>query len=1135
MSISAVFTVYHSNDLDVLKSLLLTQVSANPLNDPFAKEIILVQSPGMAQWLRIELAKEQGILANIEFPLPASFIWQMFMKVLQDVPKRSYFNKEAMAWKLMKILPKVLDDPDFAELNQYLKDDETQLKLFQLAGKIADIYDQYLVYRPEWIQAWEGEKAVEELDGAPKWQAKLWRMLYDHTLGLGQSPYHRANLYDVFIDTLDSHLHKPVGLSNIKRVFIFGISALPPRYLHALNALGKHMDVHYMFENPCRYYWGDIRDRRYLAKCYASQQHKISRMREAEVIENLPLPEHYDGIEAVGNSLLASMGKLGRDNLLLISDLDCYEIDQGFADIKRDSLLKQIQADILNLHESGDIKEIETSQSKVEITLNDASIQIEACHSPMREVEVLHDRLLDMFGADSSLTPRDIVVMVADINAYSPAIQAVFGNASGARYIPYAISDRTAVQESPILSTFLRFLYLSDSRCTANELLEILELPSVLRRFDIDLRQFDKLKFWVKEAGIRWGLDENTASVFDLPTQHQNTWLFGLHRMLLGYAMPSEFGLYSDILPYDEVQGLEADTAGKLCLFIQMVLDAQQKMLQKQKGIEWVSTLTALFDAIFALEDEEEKTGRLIRDQLEQWQQQLNEACFDDLISIHVVRDHLEQKLSGESISQRFLAGQVNFCTLMPMRSIPFAVICLLGMNDGQYPRTVAPLGFDLMAGREKPGDRSRRDDDRYLFLEALQSASQKFYISYVGRSVQDNTLKVPSVLVSELLDYCSQGYCLLGDKDKSFDASKTNLLSHLIHENPLVPFSPKAFEGPLLSYAREWLPAAKGEGQKAADFLSEKGLANNHDLQINTLELKELHDFWRLPVKYFFNRRLKVFFEQYEEVIDDNEPFEIDGLLRYQLQDSLLSHLIEQGDDEKSIETYIEYQKASGILPHHCFGDLLLNKQMQATKAQYEVLKPFIQMAKPTLEINLTLSLEGQSIQLQGWLDKQYQNGRVLYRSGNIRSQDMLALWIDHLCQCASGEMACAYFVGREKSICLEPVEQTEALELLQFYVSEYIKGLNSPLAFFPKTAFEGISACKGRHNDQGIYDDLDFLESVNNKMRSVFHGGFNCTGEKENIYISRVWENINEDELKNQLEFAKKCYAKMLSYLKD
>ncbi len=1134
MSLSAVFTVYHSNDLDLLKSLLLNIISSQPLDNPFEKELILVQSPGMAQWLRMEMAQEQGILANIEFPLPATFIWQMFKQVLQDVPKRSFFNKEAMTWKLMKILPQKLDDPDFSELKNYLAHDGGKLKLFQLAGKIADIYDQYLVYRPDWIKAWESEKTVDELNDEPKWQAKLWRALFDYTLQLGQSPFHRANLYDVFIDTLESHIHKPIGLTGIKRIFIFGISALPPRYLQALNALGKHIDIHYMFENPCRYYWGDIRDKRYLAKYQQTQQGRISRDSTLNNIQQGDNALLYDPQETVGNSLLASMGKLGRDNLLLISELACNEIDQGFVDIERKTLLQHVQADILNLIEPGDIKETDTSRSKIAISLEDESIRIEACHSPMREVEVLHDKLLDMFNTDPSLTPRDIVVMVADINAYSPAIQAIFGNAPGARYIPYAISDRTAVQESPILSTFLRFLSLSDHRCSATELLEILEVPAVLRRFGLEPRQFDKIKFWVKEAGIRWGLDSSSSQSFGLPQQYQNTWIFGLYRMLLGYAMPSDTGLFQDILPYDEVQGLEADVAGKLCQFFHLVTQAQKSMVLDKVGVEWVKILITLFDDIFVLEDEEEKIGRLIRDQLEQWQQQLREACFDEMLSINVVRDHLEQKLSGESVSQRFLAGQVNFCTLMPMRSIPFSVICLLGMNDGQYPRAVAPLGFDLMAARALPGDRSRRDDDRYLFLEALQSAQKKLYISYLGRSVQDNTLKVPSVLVSELLDYCTQGYCLASDHDASFDQSKANLIRHLSHENTLVPFSPLAFSGATPSYAAEWLPAANREGKKAAEFITEQGLAQDPNIQTDILELKELQLFWRLPVKYFFNRRLKVYFQQTEDVIDENEPFDVNSLLRYQLQDALLSHLISHGNSPASIETYIKEQKGSGVLPHCHFGDIMLNTHMKPTMEQFEVISSFMGEEKPTLEINIKVNTQYGDVKLQGWLKQRYTNGRVLYRSGGIRPQDRLSVWLEHLCQCAAGESLPTHFVGREKSISLQPIDANEALSLLSFYINTYFTGLNTPLAFFPKSAFEGYLASLSKERVALPMTD-EVFENVQEKMHLAFNGGFNVMGEKDDPYISRIWNEIDEKTSQTLYAYAKQCYAEMLNYTRE
>ncbi|MEZ8143973.1 exodeoxyribonuclease V subunit gamma [Enterovibrio norvegicus FF-454] len=1112
------FTVYHSNQLDLLKSLLVAIVQQKPLDNPFQKEIILVQSPGMAQWLKLEMAKEQGIVANVEFPLPATFIWQMFTHILDGVPQRSFFNKEAMTWKLMKVLPAMLDEPDFAELKRYLEDDIDQQKLYQLAGKIADIYDQYLVYRPEWIKAWENEKPVPELEEEKNWQPLLWQALYDYTLQQGQSPFHRANLYEEFIDTLSSHSSKPEGLAGIERVFVFGISALPPRYLDALKALGQHVDVHYMFTNPCRYFWGDIRDKRYLAKRAAAMDSRISRTNgdDEPAQFSLPLGGEDDAAE-IGNSLLASMGKLGRDNLLLISELQCHEVDQGFVDIPRHSLLQQIQADILDLIEPGNVLETLTSQSKQEISPDDRSVTIEVCHSPMREVEVLHDRLLDMLESDPSLTPRDIVVMVADINAYSPAIQSVFGNAPGERYIPFSISDRSADQESPILTTFLRLLGLPDSRCSAAELLEILEVPSVLRRFGFDHRQFEKVKFWVEEAGIRWGLDDQTATHFSLPDQHQNTWQFGLNRMLLGYAMPSEKGLYNDVLAYDEVQGLEADVAGKLGEFFRVLNAAQTALTQTKIGEDWVQTLTALFDDMFALDTDEELAGRLIRDQLDNWLTQLDDAGFSQTLSLAIVRDYLKEKLGGERVSQRFLAGQVNFCTLMPMRSIPFNVVCLLGMNDGDYPRTIAPVGFDLMAGRTRAGDRSRRDDDRYLFLEALQSAQQRLYISYVGRSVQDNSEKVPSVLISELLDYCRQGYCLQGDTALPEFESGEKLLSCLVHNNPLVPFSRVAFSSERQSYAAEWLPAAKGEGKLAASFLGEQALTAESEADFGIVELAELQRFWRLPVQYFFNRRLKVFFEAPSGAMEDVEPFALDNLQRYQLRDALLSHVIEHDDSEESLNRFFQLQKASGALPLSHFGELTLESEQAGILAMYERLKPYFSERRQPLEINLSIPTSRGTVLLQGWLDERYRVGRVLFRSGKVRARDRLAAWIDHLCQCAAGDMTETRFIGVDEEVILTPIPAADAVAYLTFYLEQYDEGTERPMAYLPNTALAGLLACidkKGNWSDDDVVRDKAKI-----KMRAAFDGGYITTGEGENAYVRRVWPQASDQLLDDVL----------------
>lgn len=1125
------FTVYHSNKVDTLKILLVHLIKNAPLVNPFEKEQILVQSPGMSQWLKMALAKDLGVAANLEFPLPATFIWDMFTKVLPDVPKRSAFNKEAMTWKLMHLLPTQLTYAEFAPLQRYLDDDEDQSKLYQLAEKIADIFDGYLVYRPDWIAKWEAGETVSELGDEHPWQPMLWQALYQYTLEQGQSHYHRANLYKSFIEQLASGA---LDISTLpKRLFIFGISSLPPRYMDALKALGEHIDVHLMFTNPCQHYWGEIRDRKTLAKLQ-SQQRKQFALQGSDVRfegERSPLKGDIEANivdelhteAAVGNGLLASMGKLGRDNLYLLSQTENEE-HEFFIDVPRDSLLHQLHADILHLEEHQDDDRLESSTHKQVIALGDPSLTLHACHSPMREVEVLHDQLLAMFDSDPELKPRDIIVMVADINAYSPAIAAVFGNAPGERFIPYSISDRSADQESPILAAFMQLVNLPHSRCLASELLELLETPAMMAKFALDEHEFAQAKLWVEESGIRWGLNAATAQQFELPHTEQNTWQFGIERMLLGYAMPESVGLFEQgecaLAPYNEVQGMGAELAGKLAYFIEQVSHYRERLAQTQAVDEWRALLGEVLEGFFSVELEGEMALKSIRDTLSQLKEQLTDAGYEQALAPSIITQYLQNKLSGTRVSQRFLAGQVNFCTLMPMRSIPFKTVCLLGMNDGVYPRTMPAEGFDLMNGRTRAGDRSRRDDDRYLFLEAMLSAQQTLYISYVGRSIQDNSERVPSVLVSELLEYCQQNYCLEGDQELGSDQSGQRLVDALMTTHAMVPFSPNAFLSETGSYAKEWLPAANRQGQASGQFnraLDNYLLDATYPLE---LDLVELQRFWRLPVQYFFNRRLKVTFEPPLPVMEDDEPFVLNGLESYQLRDALLEVLLEHPDSPQVLDDFTKQQRAQGKLPIGAFGELEFETNRVQAQDLAEKIAFLCQSPIDDQEIDLRFDVlgEGKCVHLTGWLTKYYQAGLVRYRSGAIRSQDYLAAWIDHLALAAMGKCQSTHVIGYDRKagaqhLIYPPMPDAgQAKSLLAELVRLFYQGMTEPLAYFPKTALASIEA--GFNRGKWIEDQDKSLK----KMAECFNDGYMTTGEGGNVYIARIWPQWS-DELAQQV----------------
>ncbi|AHK18208.1 exonuclease V subunit gamma [Yersinia similis] len=1102
------FTVYHSNQLDLLKALTTALIEREPLDNPFQQEVVLVQSPGIAQWLQMQLAQQFSIAANIAFPLPATFIWDMFTRVLPDIPKESAFSKDAMTWKLMWLLPDLLENPLFSPMKRYLSDDGDRRKIHQLAARVADLFDQYLVYRPEWLESWERGQLIEGLDDAQQWQALLWGELTRYTRQLEQPEWHRANLYQRFIHQLLKSDVCPQGLP--KRVFICGISALPPIYLQALQALGKHIDIHLMFTNPCRYFWGDIQDYAFLAKLQSRKRRHYRESIELSLFRNPQQAEQLfntDGEQNLSNPLLASWGRLGRDHMYLLSQIDEIQEVHAFVDIEPDNLLHGIQHDMLELEDHAVIgttpETLTCSDQKRRLDLEDRSLSLHVCHSPQREVEVLQDHLLGLLAADPELTPRDIIVMVADIDSYAPYIQAVFGNAPSERYLPFAISDRKASQAHPALHAFITLLDLPQSRFTAEQVLALLEVPALATKFGITEDGLRRLRQWVGESGIRWGLDDDNVRELSLPATGQHTWRFGLTRMLLGYAMDSAAGDWQGILPYDESSGLAAELAGQLADMLMHLSQWRQQLSQPRKLSEWLPICRQLLDTFFDQDNDTEAVLVLIE---QQWQKVIGygiAAKYPDVVPLNLLRDELAARLDNERISQRFLAGPINFCTLMPMRSIPFKVVCLLGMNDGVYPRTLPPQGFDLMAKKVRRGDRSRRDDDRYLFLEALLSAQQQLYISYIGRSIQDNSKRYPSVLVSELIEYVAQSYHLPGDEKLSADGSAQRVMQHLLCWHARMPFSAENFikNSELQSYAAEWLPSAESKGHAHPDF--------NQPLQAEPLPeitLDELVRFYRHPVRAFFQLRLGVNFVIEETELPDEEPFTLDNLSRYQFNTQLLNALI----DEDDINRVFARARAAGVLPYGSFGELYW-------ESQQDEMVPLAEQIRSERKENhsIELNIEFADTTVTGWIHQVQDDGLVRWRPSILTAVDGLLLWLEHLVYCAAGGEGESRIYGRKGTAWrYAPMTADEARPYLLQLIEGYQKGLCEPLMLLSKSGWAWLSQCFDRESGQILWDE-ETQGKARMKLLQVWQGDQRVTGEGEDHYIQRVCRRMDNQHL--------------------
>ncbi|MEI4220187.1 MAG: exodeoxyribonuclease V subunit gamma [Candidatus Dasytiphilus stammeri] len=486
------FRIYHSNHLELLTQLVAYHWKTNPLNDPLIAETILVQSNDVAQWVQISLAKELGLSGNIRFYFPDEFLWTIVRTVLPDISERTLVNKDTMIWKILEILPFLLKKKEFKIFEVYLSlEPEMTIsrKIFQLSCKIAEMYENYLIYRPEWISSWEKGNLIKLDHKDQQWQALLWYTLVANYKDQYQPILHLSNVYQIFISKLKVIKYPILP----ERIFIVGISTVSPLYLKFFHSLSKYMDIHLMNTNPCRYYWMDIINSPMLGVINWKQRKHQNKGLFGQLKYSLLNSERQSH-----NPLLASWGKLGSDYLYCLSKLETDEIE-AFVDIKGENLLSFIQRDILELEDNSILgitpDTFSNSHKKRLIKPKDDSISIHRCINKHHEVEILHQTLVSFMNKDPTLTPTDIIVMVADIDDYYPFIQAVFGQRSSPYSLPFSISDVSRVKTYRLLPVFINLLKLSEIHTFTSEyIFSVLDVPEIILHFNINENDLWKIR-----------------------------------------------------------------------------------------------------------------------------------------------------------------------------------------------------------------------------------------------------------------------------------------------------------------------------------------------------------------------------------------------------------------------------------------------------------------------------------------------------------------------------------------------------------------------------------------------------------------------------------------------------------------
>ncbi len=1003
--------IHQSNHVENLAQALAYELSTFS-RDPLTPVTIVVQSRGMERWLCIELAQRMGLVANARFPFPNTILSEIFTAVLNEAPQSNLFDADSLTFRVMKTLQSCLDEEGFAPLQEYVCKSEDDLHRFQLCQKIAGMYDQLTTFRPELIRSWEqGE--------FNSWHGSLWNQMFDDA----ERQLHRPALFHRFIEKIQSWQGPLIGIPD--KLFIFGLSTLPKLHLGVLAAVSKYIDVHMFLMNPCQEFWHDI----------ASDKLQIKLARKTEPALNDDDKDlHFDR----GHPLLSSLGTLSQEFLNLLAGYSPGSNDI-FQNPGQQTLLARLQAQILAMYDP-------TFGEKQLITASDTSIQIHSCHSPMREVEVLRDALLHQLTKDPTLEPRDILVMAPDIETYAPYISAVFdGETLEKQKIPFSIADRSRHKESPVAEAFLKLLAIKGARLTASQILELLEEPTIRNRFGLSPEDLDLVRQWVSETHTCWGVDGTFKERFELPTLHNNTWKAGFDRLFLGFALPAEEkALFEGILPYDGVEGSSAEVLGKFYGFCEHLFKSNASFDRSRTLADWGDFLSNLVEEFFQT-DANNELITLIR-QIQTLEQIEIVSGYKEDIDFEVLRCILARELSFAS-SSGFLRGGVTFCSLLPMRSIPFKVIALLGMNDAAFPRKSPSISFDLMAQEPQKGDPSRRKEDRYLFLEAILSARNALVISYIGQSIKDNSEAPPSVVVCELLDVLDQGFQTTEQAD---------LREHLVTRHRLQGFNPLYFSAGqrLFSYNHDnylGALAVTSEKSESPDFMN--GVLATEDADLQTVSLAKLVKFFQNPTQFFLRNRLGIYIDNKSATLQDQEPFSLDGLSNYQISQEMVEQILANDVSPDLLDIYV----AKSVLPQGSLAAPTFEK-CAASARDFACKVVSVTQGKHPEIIPCDETFDG--IRLIGELTGVYPQGLLRYRCAKIKAKDRLSAWIDHLAYCSIAQQGGGAIpprscllgnIGGDVSYDFIP----DSRELLNDLLKIYQEGLLRPLPFFPKASF--------------------------------------------------------------------------------
>ncbi|MDO9410098.1 exodeoxyribonuclease V subunit gamma [Patulibacter sp.] len=918
--------LHRSHQADALVGDLARLLSQVP-GDPFAREVVGVPTRGVERWLAQSLAgtlgardgRADGVVANVDFTTLRAVVDRAVAGALGLRDDEDPWAAERLLWPLLEVVDAHLDEPWLGVLAGHLSRTGAGSAPRRLAAvrHVARLFDRYALHRPGMLRSWRDGADVDgsgrALAADVAWQAELWRRTAE-----------RIDAPDPVTRLTDAVRRLGAGQGTLDlpdRLSLFGLTRLPPTHLEVLEALAAHRDVHLFLLHPSPALWDRL---------------------TALAPSSTPLRADDPTARSPRNRLLTSWGRDVRELQVLLAatgthghGTDDRQAGGATPDVGPPTLLRRLQSDVVHDRDAPGTPAGGRPDDRAPLAADDRSVQVHACHGRGRQVEVLRDAILHTLSEDATLEPRDVLVLCPDIEAFAPLVRATFGTDAahvGAGWPPdlrVRLADRALRQTNPVLGTIDRLLELAGGRLGAPDVLDLAGRAPVRRRFGFSDDDLARATRWLADAEVRWGLDAEHRGPFRLASVDANTWRAGLDRLLVGVATTEDAEqLVGGTLPLDDVGSTEIDLAGRLTELLDRLDDLVARFAERRPFAEWADELARAADLLCHTSE------------ADTWQRLELDGLLRDLVlegrdapssplSLDEVRDLLGDHLRGRPSRANFRTGHLTVCTLQPMRSVPHRVVCLLGLDEGTFPRGAPRDGDDLVLADPHVGDQDGRSEDRQTLLDALMAAGDRLIVTYTGADERTNARRPPAVPVGELLDVIDQTVRVPSDAPM-VDAPTGGVpaSSRVVTEHPLQPFDPRNFAaGEPFGFDEVALGAAVALDAQRANGGPGTGdgrpfLAARLERRVETtVDLGQLISFLQHPARAFLRQRLGVSLPRDAEELPAELPVDLDPLEQWAVGDRLVRAFRGRGDDDRAAAA----ERARGCLPPGELGAALL------------------------------------------------------------------------------------------------------------------------------------------------------------------------------------------------------------------